>query len=210
MDPELGLTDEPLGALEKKLRVLTQYEIKPIHENIGITVVYVTHDQSEALIMSNRIAVFNDGKIQQISTPDVLYEKPDNSFVAQFIGENNQIKGKVKSMNGKNCVVETENGDEIVSLKININSVGETSLLSLRPERVWVNVNEKNYENNFDAKVEELIYLGDHVRTRVKVCGNDQFIVKIPNSSDHSDLKEGATVKLSWKADDTRALDFKG
>ena len=78
-----------------------QYEIKHIHERIGITVVYVTHDQSEALTMSNRIAVFNDGKIQQISTPDVLYEKPDNSFVAQFIGENNQLEGKVKSINGE-------------------------------------------------------------------------------------------------------------
>jgi putative spermidine/putrescine transport system ATP-binding protein len=200
--------DEPLGALDKNLREQMQYEIKHIHEKIGITVVYVTHDQSEALTMSNRIAVFNDGKIQQISTPDVLYEKPDNSFVAQFIGENNQLKGKVKSVNGKNCIVETDNGDEIVSLKINVNNIGDTSLLSLRPERVWVNVDQKNYENNFEAKVEELIYLGDHVRTRVKVCGEDQFIVKIPNSSDQSDLKEGATVKLSWKAEDTRALDL--
>ena len=208
-EPRLVLMDEPLGALDKKLREQMQYEIKHIHERIGITVVYVTHDQSEALTMSNRIAVFNDGKIQQISTPDVLYEKPDNSFVAQFIGENNQIKGKVKSVNGKNCVIVTDNGDEINSLKININSVGDTSMLSLRPERVWVNVNEKDYENNFEAKVEELIYLGDHVRTRVKVCGNDQFIVKIPNSSDHSDLKEGAKVKLSWKSADTRALDYK-
>ena len=208
-DPAVVLMDEPLGALDKNLRESMQYEIKHIHESIGVTVVYVTHDQGEALTMSNRIAVFNDGKIQQISTPDVLYEKPDNSFVAQFIGENNQIKGKVKSVNGKNCVIETDNGDEINSLKVNINSVGDTSMLSLRPERVWVNVNEKDYENNFEAKVEELIYLGDHVRTRVKVCGNDQFIVKIPNSSDHSDLKEGATVKLSWKSADTRALDFK-
>jgi len=95
--------DEPLGALDKNLREQMQYEIKHIHERIGITVVYVTHDQSEALTMSNRIAVFNDGKIQQISTPDVLYEKPDNSFVAQFIGENNQLKGKVKSINGNSC-----------------------------------------------------------------------------------------------------------
>ena len=209
-DPQLVLMDEPLGALDKNLRESMQYEIKHIHESIGVTVVYVTHDQSEALTMSNRIAVFNDGKIQQISTPDVLYEKPDNSFVAQFIGENNQIKGKVKSVNGKNCIVVTDNGDEIVSLKVNVNAVGETSMLSLRPERVWVNIDNKDYENNFDAKVEELIYLGDHVRTRVKVCGNNQFIVKIPNSSDHSDLKEGATVKLSWKSADTRALDFKG
>ena len=208
-DPQLVLMDEPLGALDKNLRESMQYEIKHIHESIGVTVVYVTHDQSEALTMSNRIAVFNDGKIQQISTPDVLYEKPDNSFVAQFIGENNQIKGKVKSVNGKNCVVVTDNGDEIVSLKINVNSVGDSSLLSLRPERVWVNADQNNYENTFEAKVEELIYLGDHVRTRVNVCGNNQFIVKIPNSSDHSDLKEGASVKLSWKAEDTRALDFK-
>ena len=208
-EPRLVLMDEPLGALDKNLREQMQYEIKHIHERIGITVVYVTHDQSEALTMSNRIAVFNDGKIQQISTPDVLYEKPDNSFVAQFIGENNQIRGKVKSVNGKNCVVVTDNGDEIVSLKINVNSVGDSSILSLRPERVWVNAEKGNYENSFEAKVEELIYLGDHVRTRVNVCGNNQFIVKIPNSSDQSDLKEGAKVKLSWKAEDTRALDFK-
>ena len=98
-EPRLVLMDEPLGALDKKLREQMQYEIKHIHEQIGITVVYVTHDQSEALTMSNRIAVFNDGKIQQISSPDILYEKPENAFVANFIGENNQLKGKVKSIN---------------------------------------------------------------------------------------------------------------
>ena len=88
-DPQLVLMDEPLGALDKNLRESMQYEIKHIHENIGVTVVYVTHDQSEALTMSNRIAVFNDGKVQQLSSPDELYEKPVNSFVAEFIGENN-------------------------------------------------------------------------------------------------------------------------
>jgi len=119
-EPRLVLMDEPLGALDKNLREQMQYEIKHIHEKIGITVVYVTHDQSEALTMSNRIAVFNDGKIQQISSPDVLYEKPNSSFVAQFIGENNQLKGKVKSLNGENCVVTTESGDDIHYLKINI------------------------------------------------------------------------------------------
>ena len=109
--------DEPLGALDKNLREQMQYEIKHIHERIGITVVYVTHDQSEALTMSNRIAVFNDGKIQQISTPDVLYEKPDNSFVAQFIGENNQLEGKVKSINGNSCIITTESGEDIKCFK---------------------------------------------------------------------------------------------
>ena len=207
-EPRLVLMDEPLGALDKKLREQMQYEIKHIHGRIGITVVYVTHDQSEALTMSNRIAVFNDGKIQQISTPDVLYEKPDSAFVAQFIGENNQIKGKVKSINGTNCVIETENGEDIVSLKVNVSSVGENSTISLRPERVAINTSEGEFENKFEAQVKELIYLGDHIRTRVEVCGNDQFIVKVPNSYKDSNLKEGSSVKLSWKASDSRALDL--
>jgi len=206
-EPRLVLMDEPLGALDKNLREQMQYEIKHIHEKIGITVVYVTHDQSEALTMSNRIAVFNDGKIQQISSPDVLYEKPNSSFVAQFIGENNQLKGKVKSVNGENCIITTESGDDIHALKINVNNSGDASLVSLRPERVAINSSEK-FENNFDAKVKELIYLGDHIRSRVEVCGNDQFIVKIPNSYMGAKLKEGVTVKLSWKASDSRALDL--
>ena len=85
-EPDLVLMDEPLGALDKQLREQMQYEIKHIHENLGVTVVYVTHDQSEAMTMSDRIAVFNDGVIQQLSTPDRLYESPQNAFVAQFIG----------------------------------------------------------------------------------------------------------------------------
>ena len=206
-EPRLVLMDEPLGALDKNLREQMQYEIKHIHEKIGITVVYVTHDQSEALTMSNRIAVFNDGKIQQISSPDILYEKPNSSFVAQFIGENNQLKGKVKSINGENCIVTTESGDDIHALKINVNNNGDGSLVSLRPERVAINSSD-NFENNFEAKVKELIYLGDHIRSRVEVCGNDQFIVKIPNSYKEANLKEGSTVKLSWKASDSRALDL--
>tara|TARA_B100000886_G_scaffold104844_1_gene69863 strand:+ start:676 stop:1761 length:1086 start_codon:yes stop_codon:yes gene_type:complete len=206
-EPRLVLMDEPLGALDKKLREQMQYEIKHIHEKIGITVVYVTHDQSEALTMSNRIAVFNDGKIQQISSPEVLYEKPENSFVAQFIGENNQIKGKVKSINGSSCLVKSENGEEIVSLKVNTKAVGDTSIISLRPERVVINASEGKFENSFEGKVKELIYLGDHIRTRVEICGNDQFIVKVPNSYNGSSIKEGNLVKLSWKAEDSRALD---
>jgi putative spermidine/putrescine transport system ATP-binding protein len=207
-EPRLVLMDEPLGALDKKLREQMQYEIKHIHANIGITVVYVTHDQGEALTMSNRIAVFNDGKIQQISTPDILYEKPENAFVAQFIGENNQLKGKVKSINGNMCVIRTDKGEEIKSLKINVGAVGDGSTVSLRPERVEINSSDTNFENSFNGTVKELIYLGDHIRTRVEVCGNDQFIVKVPNSYKGANLKEGTPVKLSWKANDSRALDL--
>ena len=100
--------DEPLGALDKQLREQMQYEIKHIHENLEVTIVYVTHDQSEALTMSNRIAVFNDGIIQQLASPEQLYEAPENAFVAQFIGENNTLRGKVSDMNGNTCKVTLE------------------------------------------------------------------------------------------------------
>ena len=101
-DPDIVLMDEPLGALDKQLREQMQFEVKSIHENLGITAVYVTHDQSEALTMSNRIAVFNEGVIQQLSTPADLYERPNNAFVAQFIGENNKLHGSVKSIESEN------------------------------------------------------------------------------------------------------------
>ena len=120
-----------LGALDKNLSEQMQYEIKHIHERIGITVVYVTHDQSEALTMSNRIAVFNDGKVQQLSSPDVLYEQPLNSFVAQFIGENNRMVGTIKSIDDKYCSVDLDGGGSVKALKVNIGEVGEkTQLIS--------------------------------------------------------------------------------
>ena len=124
-DPQLVLMDEPLGALDKNLRESMQYEIKHIHESIGVTVVYVTHDQSEALTMSSRIAVFNDGKVQQLSTPDKLYEEPVNSFVAEFIGENNTFAGEVTDISGGKCKVKLDTGGEIISNPISVKSKGE-------------------------------------------------------------------------------------
>ena len=183
-----------------------QYEIKHIHDRIGITVVYVTHDQSEALTMSNRIAVFNDGVVQQLSTPDILYEKPENSFVAQFIGENNRMSGTIKSMENNYCSVELENGAGTVkALKVNVGGVGEKTQLSVRPERVSLG-SDGNGENLFTGKVEELIYLGDHIRVRLDVCGNNEFIVKVPNEGSFN-YNEGDSIKLNWNPDDIRALD---
>lgn len=206
-DPQLVLMDEPLGALDKQLREQMQFEIKHIHETLGVTVVYVTHDQSEALTMSNRIAVFNDGVIQQLAPPDELYERPLNAFVAQFIGENNMLHGTVKSLDGDICTVDLGSGDQVKALKVNVNSVGDKTTLSLRPERVEVGPEPGKYPNEFDGTVQELIYLGDHIRTRASVSGHDDFIVKIPNSSKHASLKQGAKVKFGWTAEDCRALD---
>jgi len=205
-EPRLVLMDEPLGALDKNLREQMQYEIKHIHDRIGITVVYVTHDQSEALTMSNRIAVFNDGIVQQLSTPDVLYEKPENSFVAQFIGENNRMTGVVKDMDNNYCNVELDNNAGLVkALKVNVANIGDKTQLSVRPERVSLDSSQD--VNKFEGKVQELIYLGDHIRVRLEVGGNNDFIVKVPNEGSFK-YKEGESIKLNWNPEDIRALDM--
>ncbi len=207
-EPKLVLMDEPLGALDKQLREQMQYEIKHIHESLGVTVVYVTHDQSEALTMSNRIAVFNDGVIQQLASPEDLYETPTNAFVAQFIGENNRLLGTVTETSGDLCTVEVADGKGVKSLAVNIDGKDTKSTLSLRPERVTIRPQPGSMPNVFEATVQELIYLGDHMRTRVSLLGHDDFVIKVPNSAGHQHLRVGETVPVGWHAEDCRALDF--
>ncbi len=207
-EPDLVLMDEPLGALDKQLREQMQYEIKHIHENLGVTVVYVTHDQSEALTMSDRIAVFNDGVIQQLSSPEDLYERPDNSFVAQFIGENNKLNGRVEKIgDNKECTIKLDSGETVKALGVNVGGVGDRTTMSLRPERVEVNPKSGSMPNVLTGEISELIYLGDHIRTRMTVAGHDDFIVKIPNTYGHEPLAEGSTAKIGWQTEDCRALD---
>ena len=207
-EPRLVLMDEPLGALDKNLRESMQYEIKHIHESIGVTVVYVTHDQGEALTMSNRIAVFNDGKVQQLSSPDKLYEEPVNSFVAEFIGENNTFSGQVTDISEGKCKVKLDSGTEIISNPIRVNSKGEKTIVSLRPERAIINPEDK-MENKHKGKIEEVIYHGDHTRVRLNLLGNKEFILKVPNSSVRMDIKVGNDLAVGWDSRDARALDPK-
>ncbi len=207
-DPAVVLMDEPLGALDKNLRESMQYEIKHIHESIGVTVVYVTHDQSEALTMSNRIAVFNDGKVQQLSSPDKLYEEPVNSFVAEFIGENNTFQGEVSDISNDRCKIKLDSGNEILAKPIRVKSKGEKSIVSLRPERAIIDPDEK-MDNKIKGKIEEVIYHGDHTRVRLDLLGNKEFILKVPNSSARMDIKLGNEIKVGWNSFDARALDPK-
>jgi len=206
-DPKLVLMDEPLGALDKNLRENMQYELKHIHESLGVTVVYVTHDQGEALTMSNRIAVFNDGNIQQLSGPAALYEEPENSFVAKFIGENNTIDGVVKEINNEFCKVENSDGSEIIANPILIKNIGDKTRMSLRPERVILDPPDE-VVNKFQSLVKEIIYHGDHTRIRVNLLGQDDFILKVPNSTNFKNIKVNDTINLGWAHKDCRALDL--
>ena len=209
-EPGLVLMDEPLGALDKQLREHMQYEIKRIHERLGVTVVYVTHDQSEALTMSDRIAVFNDGVIQQLAAPVDLYERPENAFVAQFIGENNRLMGRVDAMTDGTAEVTLDSGERVCALAINVQAKGERTLLSVRPERVVITPEKNIMAHPLTGEVRELIYLGDHIRCRMTVARNDEFIVKIPNSTNHHPLSVGKQIEVGWSTEDCRALDMEG
>ncbi len=207
-EPELVLMDEPLGALDKQLRETLQFEITRLAHELGITVVYVTHDQTEALTMSDRVAVFDDGKIQQLAAPDELYEKPENSFVAQFIGENNTLRGTVTQLEAEHCVVRLErSGEEIDALPVNVSNVGDETLVSIRPERVEFNPDLGPDSHTLEAEVAEFVYMGDVFRTRLKVAGRDDFIVKTRNRASQTRLSPGEKVKIGWLPHDCRALD---
>ena len=206
-EPQLVLMDEPLGALDKQLREHMQMEIKHLHQRLGVTVVYVTHDQGEALTMSDRVAVFHQGEIQQIADPRTLYEHPSNTFVANFIGENNRISGQLISRDGERCVVGLARGEQVEALAVNVGALGEPVTLSIRPERVRLNGHSDACRNRFSGRVAEFIYLGDHVRIRMEVCGKQDFYVKQPVAELDASLAVGDLVPLGWHVEHARALD---
>jgi putative spermidine/putrescine transport system ATP-binding protein len=207
-EPELVLMDEPLGALDKQLREKMQFEITDLAHRLGITVVYVTHDQTEALTMSDRVAVFNDGRIQQLAPPDQLYEEPENSFVAQFIGENNTFEGVIKEIKNGRALVQLDSGDLIDCKPVNVSEPGQRTRVSIRPERVEFHKDRLSPDAHLlKATVKEFIYMGDIFRTRLSVAGNDDFIIKSRNAPDQVRLQPGQEIEIGWLADDCRALD---
>ncbi|MDO5647409.1 ABC transporter ATP-binding protein [Paracoccus sp. (in: a-proteobacteria)] len=207
-DPELVLMDEPLGALDKQLREHMQFEIKHLHEELGITVVYVTHDQGEALTMSDRIAVFNDGRIQQLAPPAQLYERPENSFVASFIGENNALPGTIQELSGSQALVRLANGELIDATAVNIRQVGQQTLVSIRPERVEFKPEMMPPNaHTLEAEVLEVIYMGDILRARLRVAGSDNFVMKMRNTLGQTKLQAGQMIRIGWHPQDARALD---
>ncbi|KZD07605.1 ABC transporter ATP-binding protein [Oceanibaculum pacificum] len=206
-EPKLVLMDEPLGALDKQLREHMQIEIKHIHESLGVTVVYVTHDQSEALTMSDRIAVFNDGMIQQIDAPEAVYESPQNSFVAHFIGESNALHGRIERIEGQDCAVRLEDGAEVRARAVNVAGAGSRTSLSFRPEKVHLAPASELYPNALPAQVRETIYHGDHVRIRLAVAGNEEFMVKMRFRADRPIPRAGERLEISFAIADCLALD---
>ncbi|HEX8013014.1 MAG TPA: ABC transporter ATP-binding protein [Casimicrobiaceae bacterium] len=210
-EPKLILMDEPLGALDKQLREQMQLEIRQLHQRLGVTMVYVTHDQSEALTLSDRIAVFHRGKIQQLDTPEQMYEYPKNAFVARFIGENNRLQGRLEKGADGRCTIRVAVGDAAIEGTL-VEPVpnGSAVTVSLRPERVQIRAAEHTIDGHpgcrLPGSLREVIYLGDHVRARVALAGNGEFMVTRPISEAHSLPPIGAAVELTWTPEHCRAF----
>lgn len=169
--PDVLLLDEPLGALDLKLRKEMQLELKALQQQLGITFIYVTHDQEEALTMSDRIAVMSKGKVQQMGTPVEVYERPANRFVADFIGESNFLEGKIKSLSKDEAVVFVPGlNAELSGMPISEGLVkGEDVVVSIRPEKVRVVEKGSMNTNMFHGKVTNTVYIGadTHIYTEV-------------------------------------------
>lgn len=176
--PQVLLLDEPLGALDKQLREQMQIELKAIQREVGITFVFVTHDQEEALTLSDRVAVFNEGKIDQVGSPSDLYERPATRFVASFLGNTNLIEGELARQ-----------------------LTGSPALLSLRPEHIVVRPLDSTQEPGTSAAtavIEEIVYTGPTTRFMARTDHGTQLIVQEQNGATASGATRGSTVRLEW------------
>ena len=177
--PDVLLLDEPLGALDLKLRKEMQLELKALQQQLGITFIYVTHDQEEALTMSDRIAVMSKGRVQQMGTPVEIYERPSNRFVADFIGESNFLEGTITSLSKDAANVHIPAlEEEVVGLPVSDGLVtGEQVVVSIRPEKIRIAERAMN-QNSFSGKVTNTVYIGSDTHVFVNVKGRQLKVVE--------------------------------
>ena len=201
--PKVLLLDEPLGALDLKLRKGLQIELKRIQREVGITFVYVTHDQEEALTMSDRMAVINQGRIEQVASPEDVYERPVTTFVAGFIGISNLMPGTVGSVNGDLARVRLDAGVEVEAPRNGLGP-GEACHAVVRPEKLRVSRPSEPAEAgspSVDGMVESSLYLGTVTQIVVRLAGEVPMTVLVPNADEAERQRlpgGGARVRLSW------------
>jgi putative spermidine/putrescine transport system ATP-binding protein len=206
-EPSVLLMDEPLGALDKKLRELMQMELKRLHERLEMTVVHVTHDQDEALSMSDRVAVMHDTRLEQVAEPATLYHQPASRFVADFVGESNVLEGSV-SHDEVAPVLVTSAGTRIL-LPAHMAAGASQAVASVRPERIrlFERRNGSTPPNCYDGVVAEVMFSGDTTRYVVELACGDRFAVRTHGVAAESRLARGAHVAIGWGAEDMVLLD---
>ncbi|MCC5602751.1 ABC transporter ATP-binding protein [Nostoc favosum] len=183
--PTVVLLDEPLGALDLKLRKEMQVELSNLHKDLGLTFVMVTHDQEEALSLSDRIAVMNQGKIEQVGTPSQIYERPCTSFVADFIGDTNLFSGEIVAVDSSNIKISTKTGLSIIISRAEDtpSELSQAVVVSVRPEKIQLSLYPPNLPTNcFEGRLINVMYLGTHVNYVVELTNGISINVLQPNT----------------------------
>jgi spermidine/putrescine transport system ATP-binding protein len=207
--PAVLLLDEPLGALDLKLRKEMQIELSTLHQELGLTFIMVTHDQEEALSLSDRIAVMNQGNIEQIDAPERIYEQPKTPFVADFIGDTNLFYGKIEGFSSSTLWITTDNG---LKMKANPNNSGESLtsgsvVVSVRPEKIRLSLSPLPQEANvFEGRLRSVMYLGTHVHYGVELASGDRVTVMQPNVASGDLPGEDTPLYIAWNVQDCLAL----
>jgi putative spermidine/putrescine transport system ATP-binding protein len=203
--PRVLLMDEPLGALDKKLREQMQLEISRLHREVGITILYVTHDQEEALVMSDRIALFNEGRIEQLGPPKELYDRPRTRFVAGFIGESNLFEGKVGRRDGGRVEVDTKEG-RFLARSNDAVTEGAAASVAVRPE--CMKFGPSSDENAVEAVLTDIVYLGEASKYVMRTRGGIEIAVRRPMGDPQQHQAErGDWLTVSWSAGNTILLE---
>jgi spermidine/putrescine transport system ATP-binding protein len=195
--PEVLLLDEPLGALDLKLRKEMQLYLKNLQHEVGITFIYVTHDQEEALTMSDRIAVMNEGRVQQVADPPTLYELPRNRFVSDFIGQTNVFSGTVESVSGKRITLSTPSGKVEATAREAEVEVGVEAHAAVRPEKVRFGSEGDNVST---ARIQQLVYLGVSTQYIAELPDGEKLVLYQQNSREDANPEIGEEVPVAWDA----------
>ncbi|HYW21961.1 MAG TPA: ABC transporter ATP-binding protein [Nodularia sp. (in: cyanobacteria)] len=200
--PTVLLLDEPLGALDLKLRKDMQVELSNLHQNLGLTFIMVTHDQEEALSLSDRIAVMNQGQIEQVGTPRQIYEHPQTAFVADFIGDTNLFSGEITSVESSSVTIETKTGSKIVVTRYadTPSELSQAVVVSVRPEKIQLSLYQPNLLHNcFEGRLGNVMYLGTHVNYVVELTNGVSINVLQPNT--FGNLPDRNTPIYAWWAE---------
>jgi spermidine/putrescine transport system ATP-binding protein len=204
LNPSVLLLDEPLGALDAKLRKALQIELKAIQEEVGITFVYVTHDQEEALTMSDRLAVMSNGRVEQIGPPEEVYEEPSTAYVADFLGVSNLMDATAHGSTPDGCRVRLGEFD-LVAAKGEPDAVGDVKI-SIRPERVDLQASDTTGPNRIPGMIERIVYVGSMMQVIVNLAPGEKLQVLVQNEGDALPFGQGTAVSAHLPADALRVL----
>ncbi|NMC49118.1 MAG: ABC transporter ATP-binding protein [Desulfovibrio sp.] len=198
LEPLVLLLDEPLGALDLKLREQMKVELKKLQAKVGTTFVYITHDQSEALVMSDAVAVMNKGRFEQTGSPQDLYRSPDTPFVARFVGENNVWSGRVEKGGAQNAVIRTDEGFIFTARSRVALSAGTRADLFLRPEAMRIEPRETEGLNTFTVAVRAVLFDGANSRLLTATPGGRELLVALPQNRRFDHIEPGQNISVGW------------